>query len=212
MDSQEKVWDSIAFGWETYRIKPIDEVVNFLRDKKGKILDFGCGGGKHFPYINGEIYGVDFSKEMLKFAKELANKNNLKVNLTKTEADNLPFENDFFDSIIFIAVLHCIPKEEKREKTLKELFRILKPKSESLITVWNYNQPRFINSEKESFIPWKHDGKEYERYYYLYEKDEFVDLLKEVGFEIVKVSDKENPNGFYSKRNIDIIVRKPNDS
>ena len=209
MENQEEIWDSIAFGWETYRIKPIDEVIEFLKGKRGKILDLGCGGGKHFPYINGEIYGIDFSKEMLNYAQERADKNNLKVNLTKTTADSLPFENNFFDSVIFIAALHCITTKEKREKTLKELFRVLKSGAETLITVWDHNQERFKNLDKEATIPWKHDGKEYKRYYYLYDKEEFVNLLKKIGFKIVKISDKESPNGFYSQKNINVIVKKP---
>lgn len=209
MEDQEGIWDSIAFGWETYRIKPIDEVIEFLKEKRGKILDLGCGGGKHFPYINGEIYGIDFSQGMLNYAQERADKNNLKVNLTKTTADSLPFKDNFFDSAIFVAALHCIEKKEKRENSLKELFRVLKLNSEALITVWDYDQERFKNSEKESTIPWKHNGKEYKRYYYLYDKEEFINLLKKVGLEIVKISDKESPNGFYSQKNINVIVRKP---
>ena len=47
------------------------------------------------------------------------------------------------------------------------------------------------------------------RYYYLYEKEEFLNLLRKVGFKIVQVNNSENPNGFYSKRNIDAIVSKP---
>ncbi len=209
MENQEEIWDNIAFGWETYRIKPIDEVVEFLKDKKGKILDLGCGGGKHFPYMNGEVYGVDFSKKMLEYAQDRANKNKLKVNLTKTTADSLPFEDNFFDSIIFIAAIHCIPEKEKRENALKELLRVLKSKSEALITVWDKDQEKFKDSNKEATIPWKHDGKEYQRYYYLYDKMEFVNLLKKIGFEIIKISDKESPNGFYSQKNINVIVRKP---
>ena len=146
---------------------------------------------------------------MLNFAKERAEKNKLNVSLTKTSADSLSFEDNFFDSIIFIAALHCIESKEKRENSLKELFRILKHKSEALITVWDYDQERFKNSKKEATIPWKHDGKEYKRYYYLYGKEEFVNLLKKVGFEVVKISDKESPSGFYSKKNINVIVKKP---
>jgi len=44
----------------------------------------------------------------------------------------------------------------------------------------------------------------------LYNKKEIKDLLKKTGFEIMKINDGENPDGFYSKRNIDIVARKPN--
>jgi len=209
MENQEQVWDSIAKPWKKLRITPIQEVVEFLKNKKGRILDLGCGNGKHFPYMKGQVYGVDFSENMLKFSRELAEKNQINANLIKSEAYNLPFEDNFFDAVIFVAVLHCVDSKEKREKALKELLRVLKSGKEAFITVWDYNQERFKDNKKESYIPWKYDGKEYMRYYYLYDKEEFLDLLKDIGFEILQANNSENPNGFYSKKNIDVIVKKP---
>lgn len=208
-NNQEEIWDGIAKSWNEFRIKPIDEVVDFLKDKNGKILDLGCGNGKHFPCMNGEIYGIDFSENMLKHAKEFAEKNNIKINLKKSSASDLPFEDNFFDSAIFVAVLHCIPEKENREKALKELFRVLKPRAEAWISVWDKNQEKFRSIGKETTIPWKSDGKEHMRYYYLYDAVEFVNLLKKAGFEILQMNNSENPNGFYSKKNIDVIARKP---
>ncbi len=224
MENQEDIWNAIAKPWSTFRLKPLNEVVKFLENKKGKILDLGCGSGRNFMKFKGTIYGVDFSEKMLEFAKEYSKKKKIKAKFVKAEIFDLPFKDNFFDSAVFIAVLHCIPTAEKREKTLLELFRVLKPNSEALITVWDKDQERFENSarqkaeplatspassqSKESFLPWKHDGKEYMRYYYLYDKKEILDSLKKVGFEIIKISDKESPDGFYSKKNIDIIVKK----
>ena len=37
MENQEKVWNAIAEPWRNFRQKPIDEVVEFLKNKKGKI-------------------------------------------------------------------------------------------------------------------------------------------------------------------------------
>jgi ubiquinone/menaquinone biosynthesis C-methylase UbiE len=208
MEDQEKVWDNIAKPWKSFRVKPLEEVQEFLKTKKGNILDLGCGTGRNLAKIQGTIYAMDFSEKMLKHAKEYSKKNKIKAEFVKASADSLPFKEDFFDSAIFIAVLHCIETKEKREKTLKELLRVLKPNSEALISVWDYNQKRFKNSEKESFIPWKHEKKEYMRYYYLYDKQEFIDLLKKVGFKIIKVMDKNNSNGFNSKKNLIAIVKK----
>ena len=205
---QQKIWDNIAKPWKSFRVKPLEEVQEFLKTKKGNILDLGCGTGRNLAKIQGTIYAMDFSEKMLKHAKEYSKKNKIKAEFVKASADSLPFKEDFFDSAIFIAVLHCIETKEKREKTLKELLRVLKPNSEALISVWDYNQERFKDSENESFIPWKHEKKEYMRYYYLYDKQEFIDLLKKVGFKIIKVMDKNNSNGFYSKKNLIAIVKK----
>ena len=203
---QKEIWNNIALPWKTFRINPIKEVQEFLKDKKGNILDLGCGSGRNFQKINGTIYGIDFSENMLKHAKEYAKKNEINVKLEKAEADNLPFEDNFFDTAIFIAVLHCIPSEKEREKTLKELLRVLKPNSKALITVWDYDQKRFKNSKKESFVSWEHENTKYQRYYYLYDKQELLNLLEKVGFKIVKVMDQETSSGLYSKKNIIVIV------
>ena len=71
--NQQDVWNSIAGEWNRLRKKPMGEVADFLKDKKGKILDLGCGSGRHVinnPDI--KFYGLDFSKEMIKFAREKA--------------------------------------------------------------------------------------------------------------------------------------------
>ena len=209
-DKQEEIWNAISQPWKNFRVKPIPEIVEFLKDKKGKILDLGCGSGRNFVRTNGIIYGVDFSENMLRFAREHAEKNKFKVELVKAEAFDLPFDDNFFDSAIFVAVLHCIPEAEKRATALMELLRVLKPGAEAWISVWDKNQARFKNRKKESFIPWKYDGKEHMRYYYLYDKKELANLLKKVGFEIPKINDSDNLDGFYSKRNIDAKVKKPN--
>ncbi|MEK6945207.1 MAG: methyltransferase domain-containing protein [Nanoarchaeota archaeon] len=205
----EKVWNKVASPWKEVRKKPVEEVINFLKTKKGKILDLGCGSGRNFTKVDGVIYGVDFSENMLKYAKSLAKERDVKVKLTKSRAENLPFKDNFFDAAIFVATLHCIPKEKERKKALQELYRVLKKGKEAIITVWDKNQEKFKNAEKEVLLSWKQEGKEYRRYYYLYEKDEIEKLVKSVGFKIKKVIDWENPEFFYSKKNIILVVEKP---
>jgi ubiquinone/menaquinone biosynthesis C-methylase UbiE len=208
IENQVKIWDKIAGPWKRFRVKPVEEVTQFLKGKKGNILDLGCGSGRNFTKVDGVIYGIDFSEEMLKFAEEHAGREGFNVKTIKSPAYDLPFENNFFDAAIFITVLHCIPESKKRKEALKELFRVLKPHSEALITVWNKNQERFRDSEKEIIIPWKDNGEGHMRYYYLYDEKEILDLLKKTGFEIIKSGNIENVHG-NSKKNIIAIVQKP---
>lgn len=208
IENQEEIWDKISEPWKTFRVKPLEEVADFLKDKKGNILDLGCGSGRNFVKIKGMIYGTDFSKNQIKFAEEYAKKEKINAKLIKAEAFNLPFKNNFFDAAIFITVLHSIPESKNRKKALEELFRVMKPKAEALIMVWNKDQERFRNEKKEIIILWKYNGKEHPRYYYLYDKNELVSLLKRVGFEIMKTQDVEKETG-NSKRNIMIIAKKP---
>ena len=189
---QEKVWNKIARPWKSFREKPLKEVSDFTKGKKGNVLDLGCGSGRHFFKLKGKIYAVDFSKEMLKLAEKHSLEEGINVETIKTEMYKLPFKDNFFDSAMFIASLHCVESEKKRKKSLEELHRVLKKKGRAIITVWSRNQERIKNKPKEALIPWTVEGKQYLRYYYIYDKKEFENLLKSAGFKIVSI--KENKN------------------
>lgn len=201
MDNQQQVWNNIAKEWYEFKTKPAEHALEFLKNKKGKILDLGSGAGRHLKDIKeGEIYLVDFSEEMINLAKERAKKMKLdkKTKFFVSDISNLPFENDFFDSAIAIASLHCIKGEKQREKTVKELFRVLKPGAEAEISVWNKNSRRFRNQDKEKLVKWRDKGA---RYYYLFDAEEIYGLFEKQGFKIIC---KEDPT-----RNIVFIAKKP---
>ena len=201
MEEQEKIWDAIAEEWNKFRRNPIDEVVEFLKNKDGKILDLGCGSGRNLIKINGKFYCVDFSKKMIKFAKENAKINGIKCRFFVSSSENLPFEKNFFDAAIYIAALHCIPEEKKRKESLKELFRVLKRDSKALITVWSKNHVKLVNHPKNSTVSWKKNSEELQRYYYLYDRDELEKLIKSAGFKVVSIND--------DGKNILAVARKP---
>lgn len=197
---QEKVWDDVAKSWNEYRNIPLKEVVEFLKGKKGKILDLGCGTGRHFSLINGEIYGVDFSNEMLKLAELNAKKNKIKCSLIKADVTNLSFEDNFFDYAIFIAALHCIKGDKKRRVAVKEMYRVLKKGGKAVISVWSKNHEIIHNRLGDISVPWTLDGRKLQRHYYIYEREELRKLLEKTGFKILEV--KEEKNIFF-------IVSKP---
>ena len=191
---QKEVWEKVARPWQSFREnqKLIEDVSEFLKGKAGKILDLGCGSGRYFAKIRGKIYAMDFSKKMLELAKGHAKEKGIDAEFFQAEAYALPFKDDFFDSAIFIAALHCIESAEKRKKSLEELFRVLKKEGKAIITAWSRNSERVKNKPKEAFIPWTVDGKKYFRYYYIYEKNELEALLKEVGFKILSIKEGKN--------------------
>lgn len=196
---QEEVWDNIAPDWYKNRTEVKSGPTNFLKDKKGKILDLGSGAGRILINLKTKatIYLVDFSKEMVKLAKKRAKEQKINAKFKVASATKIPYEDNFFDSAICLAVIHCMNKKDG-EKTLKELFRVLKPKSEALISVWNKDSKWFKNRSKETQIAWKNKGL---RYLYLYEPKELYDLVKKVGFKIIKKIEPE--------RNIFLIIQKP---
>jgi len=201
--NQEEVWDSIAIPWEEYRNSPIPIVKEFLQDKKGKIIDLGCGAGRNMiPNKDIEYYGVDFSSCQLGNAMMHAEDNNINAKFFKLSADRLSkkdFKNEMFDYGLFIATLHCLETEQQRENALKEFYRVLKPGAEALISVWNSEDKRFQGLKGSIYMSWRENNIPHMRYYYLYDKNELINLLKKTGFEILEI---------YSPREKDRFLRK----
>jgi len=198
--SQQKVWDNIAQEWYMFKTSPANHVSEFLKNKKGKILDLGSGAGRHLQKIKqGKMYLVDFSKKMIRLAKQRAQEKGLysDTEFVVSDIKKLPFPDNFFDSAICIAIFHCL-NPESQDKAVKELFRVLKPNAQAEIAVWNKQTKRFKNSPKERYVAWRDKGA---RYYYLFEPQEIYNLFKKHGFKIIR---KEKP-----RRNIVFIVKKP---
>ena len=218
-EEQKKVWDKIAKGWTGWRNKERKDITYFSSEwKAGKILDVGCGNGRNLLYFakkGFEVYGIDFSKEMIKQAKEMFNKNKIKLKsnqLIVADMRKIPFEDENFDYIICVASLHHIPKKD-HGTAIAEIKRVLKKNGECIISVWNKYSFKRINfwfCPKEVFIDWKKkeieefkEGKEtkrkelvkaYKRYYYLFSYDELKNLLLENGLEIKKTSGRFDEN------------------
>ncbi|MBI3623565.1 class I SAM-dependent methyltransferase [Candidatus Pacearchaeota archaeon] len=199
---QKQVWDNIAPEWHKFRQKPFEKTMEFLKSQKGKILDLGSGSGRHLTNIkNGKMYLVDFSKEMISFAKKKSESQDISAEFFVIESTNLPFEDNYFDAAIFISVLMCIEKAKNREKAIKELYRVLKPRSKAFINVWNKDSEWFKNSSKDRYMKWRDKGI---RYYYLYEEKEVHDLFESLGFKIIEK--------FKPDKSINFIVEKPTSS
>jgi len=200
MKTQKQTWNNLAGDWYELKNNPIKNVMIFLSKQQGKILDLGSGAGRHLTKIkNGKMYLVDFSDEMIKFARKKAAQKNIPAKFFVAEISELPFENNFFDSAIAISSIHCEKNSTKREKAVKELYRVLKPKTKAYITFYNKDSKQFRNSGKEKFIRWKNKET---RYYYIFDEKEAHELFKKSGFKIIKTFDKI--------RSIEFIVEKLN--
>jgi len=210
---QESVWNAIARPWGTYVVKDIPMVVEFLKSKKGKVIDLGCGTGRNM-IKNSKIkyYGVDFSSGQIEKAEKEVRRKGINAEFFKANAfelDKKMFKNGMFDGGLFIATLHCIESKEKRLKAMKEFYRVLKKGSEGLISVWNSEDKRFkcVGNKGGIYMAWRENKVPYMRYYYLYGKKEFLNLIKKVGFEVVEFYEPIERDRF-SKKNWVVRVRK----
>jgi tRNA (uracil-5-)-methyltransferase TRM9 len=209
------VFNEIAPGWYNFRHWSIfrRELETLARRwQKGRLLNIGCAHGPDFlPFIQSfDLYGVDFSPEMLRFASKYAQKFSFSVSLALAEASLLPYTDETFDWAISVATYHHIKGREEKPAALSELRRVLKRGGEAFITVWNHWQSRFWFKPKEVAVPWRKRDKTLYRYYYLFTYPELEKLVKKAGFEVLKSFPESSyrfPIKFFS-RNICLLVRK----
>ena len=215
MPTNRDVFNQIAPSWYNFRHWSIfrNELKALShRWQKGKLLNIGCAHGPDFlPFKqNFDLYGVDFSHEMLRFARKYSQKFHFAVNLALADVSYLPHSDETFDWAISVATYHHVKGKEARQATLGELRRVLKPGGEAFITVWNRWQRRFWFSRREIAVPWRQKDKTLYRYYYLFSYPELEGLAKKAGFQVIKSFPKSSynfPIKFFS-RNICLLVKK----
>jgi len=209
------VFNQIAPGWYNFRHWSIfrRELESLAqRWQRGSLLNLGCAHGPDFLSFREsfDLYGVDFSTQMLNFALKYAQKFDFSVNLAVADVRYLPFADGVFDRALSVATYHHVRGKDEQLRAFKELRRVLKPGGEAFITVWNRWQPRFWFSSREVAVPWRTKGKTLYRYYYLFSYPELERLAKGAGFQVLK-SFPESSYRFplkYFSRNICLLVRK----
>ena len=146
------------------------------------LLDIGCGGG---AFINKllkykkvkKAYGIDHSEKMI----ELSNKKNKKfikngmIEIERSSVDNLPFNEDMFDTVTALETIQFWPA---MDKSIKEVRRVLKEKGYFLIV------NRYPTESSRWYIKMQ-----------LKNTSEYKDILERCGF-IVKKIDKEQRKGW----------------
>lgn len=144
----------------------------FLADKKSlKILDAGCGTGANMSHLKrlGEVYGVDISKEAIRFSRKRGLKN-LKI----ASISKLPYKTNFFDLVVCFDVIGQAEVESVKE-AIKEFKRVLKPGGILLIRVAAFN---WLYSKHDKVVHTKHR----------YTSRELENLVKQVGLKKIRVS------------------------
>jgi len=120
--------------------------VNLKNRNSISVLDVGCGRGdlmkvlaSQFPQIN--IIGIDYSDAAVRIAKEHLSKY-LNINILKSDSADLPFKTNSIDYIFCLDVAeHLYP--EHLDKTIKSIFRVLKPGGGLIIHTF---PTRYINN------------------------------------------------------------------
>jgi len=121
-------------------------------DKNCKILDIGCGTGRHSIELSKRGYrvtGIDLSDSQLHRAREKAAEQKLVIDFWKHDARRLPFENEFDLAIMLCeGAFPLMETDEMNFQILQSASKALKPGGKFIFTTLNGLFPLF-HSVKE---------------------------------------------------------------
>ncbi len=124
-------------------------VSHFEVNDKTKIADFGCGPGLYTTRLaeqGGKVTGIDFSKNSLKYAKQVAKQKRLTIDYVHT--NYFDFETTRrFDLIIMIMCDFCALSPQQRRIMLSKFSSLLKSGGAVLLDVYSLNS---FNEKEES--------------------------------------------------------------
>lgn len=160
MSSKSNFIPALRFNWLT---RLYDPVLGFtMPEKKIKsdlvlqagitsghqVLDFGCGTltlsilakGKHPDAI---FTAIDVDEKVLAIAKRKQLESKQEIILKLYEGTVLPFADNSFDRVLSSLVFHHLTPAQK-VSTLKEIYRVLRPKGELHVADWGKAKNLFM--------------------------------------------------------------------
>lgn len=201
------VYSTISKSFDTTRsyvwkfVKEFQDIIDddFERNNELVVYDIGCGNGKNMKHY---YKGIDYCDEFLSICK----KKNLSVSKENILTLTHSIINNSVDYAICIAVLHHLVSPKDHFKALHQIYTILKKNGVLLISNWSIYQPkksRRYFHYGSNLVPWKDhkdNSKINYRHYYIFKKNEFINLCKLVGFKIITYQNSFGNDVFILKK------------
>ncbi len=120
-----------------------EDVYRYASYRGKQVLDVGCGNGyvlSRYAKCGASVLGIDLTWTGASLSQQRFRLENLSGSFLQGNAESLPFENDSFDLVTSMGVLHHVPS---MEKAVGEIHRVLRRGGEFVIMV--YHQNSFYN-------------------------------------------------------------------
>lgn len=139
-----ELWEGLHLSPRYRPQYPHERVIQFVfntfpRNKARhlKILDYGCGSGRHLTFLaeNGYLaYGNDVSRVGIRHAKSVLKQAGLSADIREIKNNTFSYPDDFFDGIISFGVLLYLSNQELNG-VIPEMARVLKSRGKAFIVV-----------------------------------------------------------------------------
>lgn len=94
-----------------------------------RILDIGCGYGKHSIYLaenNFNVTSIDINAQAIEWLKRYIDRKSISnITLIQADMNSLPFQDNYFDTVICTSVLHH-QDFKQIENSISEIYRVLR--------------------------------------------------------------------------------------
>jgi ubiquinone/menaquinone biosynthesis C-methylase UbiE len=154
MGNSRSILETFSKKYDAHRaadMRLLEAIIDNLKlNKTMNILDFGCGTGNYLEALQSKgyrnLFGLDPSKNMRDTAFKKTN-----VIIRDGSHLNIPYEDNFFDAVILIAVIHFV---EDIKSLFDGLQRICKKGALVFIATQSYKQieRRFYNKYFPSLV------------------------------------------------------------
>ncbi|MFX0093038.1 MAG: class I SAM-dependent methyltransferase, partial [Candidatus Hodarchaeota archaeon] len=104
-----------------------------------RVLEVGCGNAytlARYAEHAAEVYGLDITEAAIKISRQRFDYQGLKGDFRVGNAEELPYDSDYFDCICSMGVLHHVPDPEK---AVSEIRRCLKPGGRLIVMFYHRN-------------------------------------------------------------------------
>lgn len=141
-----------------------------------KVLEIGCGQGFNSFVLSKNrqitVFGIDLSREDIKIAKERYST----INFLEMNCEKMDFKDKSFDAVYAFDVLEHV---NNLEKTLSEVYRVLKEGGGFIINVPHYKSESWLVKLRPTYFKEIHHVR-------VFKENELDKLFKEHHFKIIK--------------------------
>jgi len=206
-------WDSLykekGIVQKEPSIKVIEAADFFKKERLERILDLGCGTGRHTLYLlkqGFQVYGCDSSESALKISREILKE----IEFKQCDMTSLSYKDSFFDGVLCDFVIEH-GKIAKIKKTISEIYRVLRKGGVLFLRVPSTKHPEYLTGKEiEPNTKINIDSIDGDMPHHYFAEEEMREFFKR--YEIIKLKDFEGVSeNFPSKKSAfwEIYARRP---